>query len=242
MRDKYPELEPGNYYHIYNRANGSERLFLSDDNYRFFLKKYLQHIEPIVNTYCYCLMPNHFHLLVKVKSEDELIRFFNARAGKNLLGLRIKEKNKQFETNETAELTAKNLEGLSMSENNVNIKSEKSIEKLLTSQFSNFFNSYAKAFNKQQNRMGSLFMKTFKRIKINDEKYFRNVVNYIHHNPVDAKLSSNLEDWKYSSYHILTSKEETFLKREELIEWFHDLENFKIVHRFAPEGGEDIDI
>ncbi len=85
-------------------------------------------------------------------------------------------------------------------------------------------------------------MKTFKRIKINDEKYFRNVVNYIHHNAVDAKLSSKLEDWQYSSYHIITSNEETFLKREELIEWFHDLENFKIVHRFAPEGGEDIDI
>jgi putative transposase len=54
MRDKYPELEPDCFYHIYNRANGSERLFLSDDNYRFFLKKYLQCINPIVNTYCYC--------------------------------------------------------------------------------------------------------------------------------------------------------------------------------------------
>jgi putative transposase len=189
-------------------------------------------------------MPNHFHLLVQVKSEDELIRFFNeakgASARKNLLGLRIKEKNKQFETKEIAEFTAKNLEGFNSAENNQNTELTKSIEKLITAQFSNFFNSYAKAFNKQQNRLGSLFMKTFKRIKINDYNYLRNVVNYIHHNPVEAKLSSNLEDWKYSSYHIITSNEETFLKREELIELFHDLENFKIVHRFAAEGGEDI--
>jgi len=69
-------LESGYYYHIYNHANGSENLFRNRDNYRFFLKKYEQHVIPIAETYTYCLMPNHFHFLVRIKDEDDIIRTF----------------------------------------------------------------------------------------------------------------------------------------------------------------------
>ena len=41
--------------------------------------------------------------------------------------------------------------------------------KIVTQAFSNFFNSYAKAFNKENGRTGSLFEKHFKRIKLNDD-------------------------------------------------------------------------
>ena len=60
------------YYHIYNHANGDENLFREKKNYHFFLKKYHQHIDPIAETIAWCLMPNHFHLLVKIKSEEEM--------------------------------------------------------------------------------------------------------------------------------------------------------------------------
>ncbi len=76
MQDKKAILEPGYTYHIYNRANGSEPLFVSNANYRFFLEKYNYYISPLVNTFCYCLMPNHFHFLVEVKSREELFKAF----------------------------------------------------------------------------------------------------------------------------------------------------------------------
>src|SRR5699024_7832798 len=60
------------YYHIYNHANGTENLFREKKNYAFFLKKYQQHIAPIAETYAWCLMPNHFHLLIKMRSEQEI--------------------------------------------------------------------------------------------------------------------------------------------------------------------------
>lgn len=72
MQNKQAVLEPDGMYHIYNRANGSECLFVSDENYRFFLQQYQKYIEPIAVTWCYCLMPNHFHFLVRVKSKAEL--------------------------------------------------------------------------------------------------------------------------------------------------------------------------
>jgi putative transposase len=69
-------LNPSNYYHIYNHANGDDNLFREAKNYPFFLEKYQQHINPIAETIAWCLMPNHFHLLVKIKDEVSLERDF----------------------------------------------------------------------------------------------------------------------------------------------------------------------
>jgi putative transposase len=52
-------------YHIYNQSNNYELLFRSDDNYRFFLKKLRRELLPHGDILCYCLMPDHFHLMVK---------------------------------------------------------------------------------------------------------------------------------------------------------------------------------
>ncbi len=60
-------LEPGKYYHIYNRGNNRENIFIEERNYPYFLKLYAHHIEPIADTFAYCLMRNHFHLLVRIK-------------------------------------------------------------------------------------------------------------------------------------------------------------------------------
>lgn len=64
-------LEFNRYYHIYNRGNSRENLFRKPDNYHYFLKLYTKHINPISDTFAYCLLPNHFHLLVRIKSPDE---------------------------------------------------------------------------------------------------------------------------------------------------------------------------
>jgi putative transposase len=62
-------LEPGCYYHIYNHAVGNEKLFLSEDNYFYFLRRYQKFICPVAETYAYCLMANHVHFLVEIKDE-----------------------------------------------------------------------------------------------------------------------------------------------------------------------------
>lgn len=64
------------YYHIYNHANGDDNLFREKRNYAYFMDRYRQHIDPIADTVAWCLMPNHFHLLVKLKSEEEIASTF----------------------------------------------------------------------------------------------------------------------------------------------------------------------
>jgi len=71
MKNPIP-LHPGQYYHIYNRGNNRENIFREERNYSHFLKLYARHVEPVAETYAYCLLKNHFHVLVKIKSATDL--------------------------------------------------------------------------------------------------------------------------------------------------------------------------
>ena len=66
-----PAIRPGHYYHIYNRGNNRENIFIVERNYPYFLTLYAKHVEPIAGTYAYCLLQNHFHILVRIKTEEE---------------------------------------------------------------------------------------------------------------------------------------------------------------------------
>ena len=60
-------LQPGNYYHIFNRGNNRENIFIQECNYSYFLQQYTRYIDPVADTFAYCLLRNHFHLLVRIK-------------------------------------------------------------------------------------------------------------------------------------------------------------------------------
>jgi len=68
-------LEAEMFYHVYNRGINDEDLFMEDKNYRYFLKKYAMYIEPVAETYAYCLLKNHFHLLINIRSQETLRKF-----------------------------------------------------------------------------------------------------------------------------------------------------------------------
>lgn len=72
MPDYHVPLLPGEKYHILSRAVGNEQLFLVEENYRFFLERYKKYISPVADTYCYCLLPNHFHFLIKIKEASTI--------------------------------------------------------------------------------------------------------------------------------------------------------------------------
>lgn len=193
-------LEEGEFYHIYNRANGYDKVFINKGNYQFFILRYKKYLFDYLDLYCYCLMPNHFHLLVRVKKIKEL-----------------KQQHSDLQS-------FGNLEGLNAAE------AQTAHANFLSNQFSKFFNSYAKALNKQQKRKGSVFMKNFKRKKVNDEIYLKKLIHYIHNNPVEARLCSKPGQWQHSSYESILKNENEFLKTDEIINWFVNKENFEKFH------------
>ena len=60
------DFSKGELYHIYNRGNNRDKIFYTYRNYLFFLEKINAHISPYADILAWCLMPNHFHLMVYV--------------------------------------------------------------------------------------------------------------------------------------------------------------------------------
>jgi putative transposase len=83
MKNYEIPLLPENYYHIYNHANGSDNLFLNSENYRYFLQRFATFINPIADTFAYCLMPNHIHFLIRIKSEADLQSAYQRKKNTN---------------------------------------------------------------------------------------------------------------------------------------------------------------
>lgn len=166
-------LQFDTYFHIYNHANGDDNLFREEKNYSYFLEKYHQHIDPIAETVAWCLMPNHFHLLVKIKTEQEIINNFSSSPKGTFL---------KFETLEKSAIA------------------EEEKLKFLSKQFSNFFSSYTQSFNKVYKRRGSLFLKNFKRKEVLSERYLRTLILYIHLNPIKHGFTKEINDWNWHSF------------------------------------------
>ena len=75
----HPEpLQVDQYYHIYNRGNNGGLLFLDERNPPYFLNLYAKYVDPVAETYAYCLMRNHFHFLVRIREYDQLEQTFRS--------------------------------------------------------------------------------------------------------------------------------------------------------------------
>lgn len=183
MKKHQQELDPGKFYHIFNRGNNSEKIFFKQENYEFFLRRYTEYVSDCIETYAYCLLPNHFHFLVRVKEK----------------ALHLAD--------------AKLLASPTPSQ---------SLHRLFT--------SYCKAINKQEIRYGSLIENPFKRIQIESNEYFTNLVVYIHTNPQLHGFVNDFSKYSWSSYNIILNNSHSFLQKSYVLDQFEDKENYRFCH------------
>ncbi|WP_346861929.1 hypothetical protein [uncultured Draconibacterium sp.] len=198
------QFEPNNIYHIYNRGNNSQRIFFIRDNYLFFLKKLQTYITPFADILAWCLMPNHFHLMVYV----------------NQITVSVNSPGSSKQVSVSHQLTGHgSSEQVSYSHQLTKLTKERSINDSI----SILLRSYTRAINNQESRTGSLFQHRTKAICISDtsgvtpawfqtnygtiinvddpdKAYPQSCFNYIHMNPVNAGLSNNPINWEFSSF------------------------------------------
>ena len=67
------KLHFGLMYHVYNRGVNRCNIFHEKANYLYFLNLFVTHIAPVVEVYAYCLLPNHFHFLLRLKEADAIL-------------------------------------------------------------------------------------------------------------------------------------------------------------------------
>jgi len=69
----------GGYFHIYNRGNRKQNIFIEEKDYLNYLKRLRDYKDKYnIAVICYCLMPNHFHLLIRQDSDLPIYRFMHA--------------------------------------------------------------------------------------------------------------------------------------------------------------------
>ena len=63
-------------YHVLNRANASVQIFNNDEDYQIFESILGEAIEKFdMRLLAYCIMPNHWHLVLYPKQDGDLARF-----------------------------------------------------------------------------------------------------------------------------------------------------------------------
>ena len=152
---------------------------------------------------------NHFHLLVRVK---ENIGYKFSNADRSIDAVRFEEHKW-----ETIDLSA--------------CEAPDSVKKPQPNlHFSHLLNAYTKYFNKRYNRHGNLFERPFKRKLIDNEWYLKQVILYIHNNPVHHHFCDHPVEYPWSSYLTCISVKPTKLQRDRVMGWFDSQANFKYVH------------
>jgi putative transposase len=202
------QFETGHLYHIYNQGNNRQKIFFSRKNYLFFIEKIKIHVIPFADILAWCLMPNHFHLMVYVNH-------ISLPASQGATSSRA-----SLPVNQGATLS-RTLISQTTAGNDTSLSFNKSIGIMLF--------SYTRAINLQENRTGSLFRKATKAecltkiegitpawfnvpggVKINIENpaksYPQVCFNYILLNPLEAGIVKNPGDWEYSSFRETINK------------------------------------
>jgi putative transposase len=190
-------LKPNISYHIFNHANGFENVFREDENFRFFLEKYQLFISPIAETYAYCLLPNHFHFVIRIRKRDVI---------------------EELILNKNNFSKVRNFGKVSISDD--------VIEKFLSKQFSNLFSSFTQSFNKMYKRMGSLFIKNFRREPILNKEHFINTIIYTHRNPIHHGFCTSYYEWGYTSFNEITEMKSELVVIEKILKIFESKERF----------------
>ncbi len=205
------DLQPGYYYHIFNRGNNSQKIFFNRDNYLFFLRKMEQHLSPFVSIIAWCLMPNHFHWVVFVhKIEIEIITNpSHAMTSRRSMTMTTKKEEKSQERSHA-------ITGSDSMTNN------KTKTRTINYAIGILLRSYTRAIQNQFKFSGSLFQQHTQAKPLIDEieitpaywntafgteintskgkSYLETCVEYVHKNPVVGGLVENAKDWEYSSF------------------------------------------
>ena len=178
------QLEKGYLYHIYNQGNNRRKIFFNKDNYAFFLDKIKTHISPFADIIAYCLMPNHFHLMVLVKEEELPI----IESDTMTLSHRITTyRNKTKTINDSIAVLLRSYTRAVNKQENATGSLFKAHTK---AECINCFKGITPSFISNKRTLINLISK---------KQYPQICFDYIHQNPVKANMVKNETDYEFSS-------------------------------------------
>jgi putative transposase len=179
-------------YHIYNQGNNRQPIFFTRENYLFFAAKIRTHVLPFADLLAWCLMPNHFHLMVYV---NDIRGATLSRAPNNTLNNQTQRRapnntpnNQTFQTSFGVMLASYTRAINKQNGWTGSLFRSKTKAICLTT-----IDSVAPAWYQSQGV-------TVINIKDPIKEYPNICFNYINFNPVKDGLVKNPDDWEFCSY------------------------------------------
>jgi REP element-mobilizing transposase RayT len=197
-------LTPGNFYHSYNRTNNGEFLFRKKSDYILFMNKMKKYLKRTVDIMAFNLLPNHFHLIYKVRTVEEII---------------------QNITNNAQEEEVKAYQLFLLSK-----KRDKDVNILITNEFRRLFISYAGIINHKHKRKGNLLYRSFKTVHLKTDARIRIGLRYVNCNAIKHKLAVRPEEYQWSSYLQYLDEDNAYINTELGFSLFHSREEFIAYH------------
>ena len=164
-------------YHIYNQGNNQQKIFFEPRNYLFFMTKMREYILPYGDVLCYCLMPNHFHILLNVNKTTIPVNNLTANA------LPLNDDKNRSLNDSIAILLRSYTRAINKQEHRSGslFREETKAKNGIIDGFITVNGQHQNLFFGAQNDHVSICF------------------DYIHRNPVKAGLVTRAEDWQYSS-------------------------------------------
>jgi REP element-mobilizing transposase RayT len=202
-------------------------LFRDSSDYEKFLAEYERYIDVVADTYAWCLMGNHFHVLIRVKQEKDILPFSKLTVMhqlKSAVNFNIPPSG-PVATDGVVQFTPSVVENPDGGNSLWDQRKPKP-----STQFSHLFNSYAQYFNKKYNRHGVLFERSFKRKLVDTLDYLKQCILYIHNNPVHHGFCSHPLEYPWTSYLSMVKLKPDKAQHKEVVGWFDGEANFKAMH------------
>ena len=175
------QFETGRIFHVYNQGNNRQEIFFDRDNYLFFLEKIRVYILPYVDILAWCLMPNHFHLMVLVNKV--------ASPSGSATSSRAPTGNTPADFNKSIGIM---LASYTRAINNQQKRSGSLFRPKTKAECVNCIDGITPSFIISEGT-------TFINVSNPEKQYPQVCFNYIHNNPVKAGLVEESVDWEFSS-------------------------------------------
>jgi putative transposase len=195
---------PNKHYHIVFKSIDGLLLFRSDADYSVFLQRFYKFTNLAVENWAYCLLNNHAHFIVKLKTHEEVIR--------NITDIDLA------------------VQTVAMKKLLVNSNDESVFDEMLERQLNSFMVSFVNYTKNKYGHNGGVFQKPFKRVVITTDAHLQQAIVYVHANSVKHNISNDYERYIYSSYISISKNTNTYCEREKVIDFFGGANKFVELH------------
>jgi putative transposase len=194
------------------------KLFHSQDERLFFLRKFTEYLKPVLNCFAFGLLENHSHFIAEVKHDEDL------RQSILYMPRQLRSQQMQVFVDDFPNNTATGA--------------------IIERQVNSFMTSYTNTANKIHTRKGGLFQSPFRRSFITSDLHLQQAIIYVHANAQKHGIVKDFRDYSYTSYNEILFGDSKNVETRFVLDFFGGREKYIQLHEMQAKHfyGNDLQV